>query len=75
MAHFFFDLSYDDEPWSEDPEGGDFASLDHARFEAIDIAAFVSKEQARLHRKLAIRIRERGQDASATLTLSFEPVT
>jgi hypothetical protein len=70
MPRYFFDLSYDDQPWSEDQDGVDLASKEQARIEAVELAAAITKEQARRHRKIEVRARDSGPEPVVTVTLS-----
>jgi hypothetical protein len=74
MPRYYFDLSYDDEPWSEDPEGVELASKEQARIEAVELAAAVTKEQARSHRKIEVRARDDGPEPIVIVTLSVSLV-
>ena len=70
MPRFYFDLRYEDEPWSEDPEGSDIESKESARVEALELAAEIAKDQVRWHRQIAIRVRDDGPEPVVTVTLA-----
>jgi hypothetical protein len=57
MLKFYFDLRYDDEPWSDDETGNDFAGVEEARLEAIELMAEITKDKLREYWRIAIRAR------------------
>ena len=73
MPQFHFDVRYDDEAWSEDEEEIDFASLDEARSEAIELIAGLTANKLREYRTLMIRVRTDQRTPLLTLTLSLTP--
>ena len=72
MPRFHFDVRYDDEAWSEDEEENDFASLDEARSEAIELMAGLTANKLREYRRLMIRVRDDQRRPLLTLTLSLK---
>ena len=72
MPRFHFDVRYDDEAWSEDEEDNDFASLDEARSEAIELMAGLTANKLREYRRLMIRVRDDRRTPLLTLTLSLK---
>jgi hypothetical protein len=73
MPQFHFDVRYDDEAWSEDEEEFDFASLEEARSEAIELMAGLTANKLREYRTLMIRVRNDQRTPLLTLTLSLIP--
>ena len=73
MPQFHFDVRYDDEAWSEDEEEFDFASLEEARSEAIELMAGLAANKLREYRTLMIRVRNDQRTPLLTLTLSLIP--
>ena len=72
MPKFHFDVRYDDEAWSEDEEEIDFASLEEARSEAIELMAGLTADNLREYRRLMIRVRNDQRAPLLTLTLSMK---
>ena len=73
MPRYFFDLSYADEPWSEDDtEGTQCASTTAARKEAVVLVAEIAKDEALRHHKIAVRVRDDSPEPVVTVTLSVE---
>ena len=58
MPRYHFDLRYDEEPWSDDPEGIDLDGPEQARVEALDLAGSIAKEQVRNHWRISVRVRD-----------------
>lgn len=72
MPRFYFDLSFDNDTWSEDPDGSELGSMEEVRVEALELAAEIAKEQVKAHRLVAVRVRDRGPDPVLVVTLSVE---
>ncbi len=72
MPKFHFDVRYDDEAWSEDEEENDFASLEEARSEAIELMAGLTANRLREYWRLMIRVRNDQRTPLLTLTLSLK---
>jgi hypothetical protein len=58
MPRYFFDVRYDDEPWSHDQDGVTLVDQNEARAEARELVGALTKEQVRSHWRIAIRVRE-----------------
>ena len=58
MPVFHFDVRYDDEEWSDDPDGLELNGIDEARIEALDLARGLAKEHILGCREIAIRVRD-----------------
>jgi hypothetical protein len=71
MPKFFFDLRYDDEPWFDDTEGSELASLEEARSEAVELMAETTKDKLRSYWKISIRLRDDQRTPLLTLILSM----
>ena len=71
MPLFHFDVRYSDQPWSDDDQGLEFATVDRARAEARDLIAAIAKESLREHSKLSVRIRDGKPEPVLTLSLSL----
>ena len=72
MPQFHFDVRYDDKAWSEDEEEFDFASLEEARSEAIELMAGLTANKLREYWRLMIRVRNDQRTPLLTLTLSLK---
>jgi len=71
MPRFYFDLQYDSEPWSPDPDGTDLASPQEARAEAVALMAGVVQDHLREYWQIAIRVRDDQPTPVLTLMLSM----
>lgn len=71
MPLFHFDVRYDREAWSRDDVGADFASIDEARAEALELLAGLARDKLREHETLAVRIRDGQPEPVVTLSLSL----
>ncbi len=71
MPSYYFDLRYDEEPWSQDQEGLPFDDLAQARAAALTLATAVAREDARFGRRIQVRLRDHNPDPIATVTLSI----
>ena len=58
MPRYHFDLRYDDEPWSEDPDGIDLDGPEQARLEALALAGDIAREQVPQHWRMSVRVRD-----------------
>jgi hypothetical protein len=72
MPKYHFDVRYDDEAWSEDEEENDFASLEEARSEAIELMAGLTASKLREYWRLMIRVRNDQRTPLLTLTLALK---
>ena len=66
MPLYYFDLRYDEEPWSDDQDGPA-----QARAAALTLATAVAREDARFDRRIQVRLRDGSPDPIATVTLSI----
>ena len=71
MPMYYFDLRYDEEPWSDDQDGLPFDSPAQARAAALSLATAVAKEDARFHYRIQVRLRDGSPNTIATVTLSI----
>ncbi len=58
MPRYYFDIRYDDEPWSHDQDGATLVDQNEARAEAFELVGVLAKEQVRRHGRIAVRVRE-----------------
>ena len=72
MPRYFFDIRYDDEPWSDDQDGVNLVGRTEARAEALELIASLAKEQVRLHWQISVRVRD--YEPFSIVTLSVEVV-
>ena len=70
MRYYYFDLRYDDGPWSDDEDGVPFPDTEQARAAALSLATAITKEEARSHRKIQVRLRDHNSRPITTVTLS-----
>jgi hypothetical protein len=70
MPRYHFDLRYDEEPWSEDPEGLDLDGPEQARVEALDLAGSIAKEKVRQHWRISVRVRDSSPEPLLLVELS-----
>jgi len=71
MPLYYFDLRYDEEPWSDDQDGLPFDGPAQARAAALTLATAVAREDARFDRRIQVRLRDGNPDPIATVTLSI----
>ncbi len=71
MSRFYFDIRYDGDPWSNDPDGIELPSLDEARSEAVALMAGIVKDQLRHYQQIAIRVRDEQPTPVLALGLSM----
>ncbi len=55
MARFYFDIRFDDEPWSPDEDGVELVSRQLARAEALDLIGELAKDEVQQHQLIAAR--------------------
>lgn len=73
MPLYYFDLRYDEEPWSDDQDGLPFDDPAQARAAALALATAVAKEDARFDRRIQVRLRDVNPIATVTLSITVEP--
>jgi hypothetical protein len=73
MPRYYFDIRYDDEPWSDDQDGVDLVGRTEARAEALDLIAGLAKEQVGLHWRVSVRVRDYEPFSTVTLSVDVEP--
>jgi hypothetical protein len=71
MPRYFFDLRYDEQPWSEDDQGDELDSPEAAHVEAVALAAELAKDRLRKHRQIAVRVRNDESEPLLFLTVSL----
>ena len=71
MPRYHFDLRYDDQPWSEDPDGLDLDGPEQARLEALTLAGDIAQEQVRQHWRISVRVRDALPEPLLTVDLTF----
>ncbi len=71
MPRFYFDIRYDGEPWSEDPDGTDLSGIEEARREAVALMAGIVKDHLRDYWQIAIRVRDEQPTPVLALALSM----
>ncbi len=71
MARFYFDIRYDDEPWSPDEDGMELISRQLARAEALDLIGELAKDEVQQHQLIAVGVRDHGSDHFLEVVLSI----
>src|SRR5215210_892423 len=72
MPRYFFDVSLENGPWSEDDGGTDLPDDEAARVAAFDLALTVAKEPPVVVGALAVRVRNHEPYSLATVRLLVE---
>src|SRR5215210_1900046 len=72
MPRYFFDVSLENGPWSEDDGGTDLPDDEAARVAALDLALTVAKEPPVVVGALAVRVRNHEPYSLATVRLLVE---
>ncbi len=72
MPRYYFDLRYDGDAWSNDPDGIDLAGVDEARSEAVALMAGIVRDRLRKYWQIAIRVRDDQPTPVLALSLSME---
>ena len=72
MPRYYFDLRYDGDPWSNDPDGIDLAGVDEARSEAVALMAGIVRDKLREYWQIAIRVRDDQPTPVLALSLSMK---
>lgn len=72
MPKFHFDVRYDGDPWSEDPDGTELPDANEARNEAVSLMAELVLDNLRKYHELAVRVRDGQPTPLLTLTLAMD---
>ncbi len=71
MPRYYFDLRYDGDPWSNDPDGIELPGHEKARSEAVALMAGIVKDHLRHYQQIAIRVRDEQPTPVLALVLSM----
>ncbi len=71
MPRYYFDIRYDDEPWSPNEDGVELVSRHLARAEALDLIGELAKDEVQRHRLIAVGVRDHGSDYFLEVALSI----
>ena len=71
MPLFHYDVQFDAQDWSEDPDGIELSGIDEMRAEAFSLASGLARDHIARCREIAIRVRNGSPDPVLTLRLSL----
>lgn len=70
MARFHFDVRYNQEPWSNDPDGIDLNDAAEARSQAFALAEGIAREHVAGSHEIVVRVRDSESEPLLTLRAS-----